>query len=138
MSTRTKEQHKNLSTSNRSRIPGSSRLMAALDYSDHSSEEGSDILGNGYQGNKNRGRHLTQVLHDESTNGYERLLTLYLLLLLFLLLLLLIRNIEGSITPSSGIHSPLQEVVNERKGTGSKYTGTGSTYNTGIHLYTTG
>ncbi len=77
MSTRTKEQHKNLSTSNRSRIPGSSRLMAALDYSDHSSEEGSDILGNGYQGNKNRGRHLTQVLNDESTNGYERLLTLY-------------------------------------------------------------
>ena len=53
----------------------SQRLLAALEFSDHSSDEGSGQFVEGYHGDKNsRGRHLTQILNEEdgSNNGYTR------------------------------------------------------------------
>ncbi len=53
----------------------SQRLLAALEFSDHSSDEGSGQFVDGYHGDKNsRGRHLTQILNEEngSNNGYTK------------------------------------------------------------------
>ena len=80
-SIRTRELHKNQKPSEKRKMSGSPHLLAALEYSDHSSDEGSGHVGNGYRSDKNRGRHLTQVLNDESTNGYERFVYLFVVVI---------------------------------------------------------
>ena len=56
--------------SEKPKMSGSSqRLLAALEFSDQSSDEGSGYLNQGDRNSRDRDRHLTQVLNH---NGYER------------------------------------------------------------------